>query len=69
MEIGIDSFAAVNSTNNDNSPENNAKVLAELLETIELADEVGLDVYGIGEHYRKEFLDSCTFSNSSCRCS
>ena len=58
MEIGIDSFAAVNSTNNDNSPENNGKVLAELLETIELADEVGLDVYGIGEHYRKEFLDS-----------
>ena len=25
---------------------------------MELADNVGLDVFGIGEHYRKEFLDS-----------
>jgi probable LLM family oxidoreductase len=32
--------------------------LAELLERIEYADEVGLDSFGIGEHYRKEFLDS-----------
>jgi probable LLM family oxidoreductase len=29
-----------------------------LLERIETADKVGLDVFGIGEHYRKEFLDS-----------
>jgi len=29
-----------------------------LLERIELADAVGLDVFGIGEHHRKEFLDS-----------
>src|SRR4051794_22489052 len=32
--------------------------LAELLERIEHADKVGLDVFGIGEHHRKEFLDS-----------
>lgn len=25
---------------------------------IELADQVGLDVFGIGEHHRREFLDS-----------
>ena len=35
-----------------------AKAIAELLERIEHADSVGLDVFGIGEHHRKEFLDS-----------
>lgn len=54
MEIGIDSFAI--------TPKNlgisNAQAIGELLERIELADQVGLDVFGIGEHYRKEFLDS-----------
>src|ERR1700747_1369851 len=29
-----------------------------LLEDIEVADKVGLDIFGIGEHHRKEFLDS-----------
>ncbi len=32
--------------------------MAELLETIELADQVGLDVFGIGEHHRPEYLAS-----------
>lgn len=32
--------------------------LANLLETIELADQVGLDVFAIGEHHREEFLAS-----------
>jgi probable LLM family oxidoreductase len=32
--------------------------LRNLLEEIELADRVGLDVFGIGEHHRPEFLDS-----------
>ena len=56
MEIGIDSFAA-NESNND-SALNSSKSLAELLERMEYADQVGLDTFGIGEHYRKEFLDS-----------
>jgi probable LLM family oxidoreductase len=54
MEIGIDSFAA--------SPQlaemGNAQAMAELLERIELADQAGLGVFGIGEHHRKEFLDA-----------
>ncbi|MDH4092727.1 MAG: LLM class flavin-dependent oxidoreductase [Cyclobacteriaceae bacterium] len=54
MQIGIDSFAAA-PTNRD---ANGSKALTELLERMELADQVGLDVFGIGEHYRKEFLDS-----------
>lgn len=54
MEIGIDSFAAVPA----NSAISNAQAINELLERIELADQVGLDIFGIGEHHRKEFLDS-----------
>jgi len=58
MEIGIDSFAAVALNNDADSPINGAKALAELLERIEYSDKVGLNIFGIGEHYRKEFLDS-----------
>jgi len=54
MEIGIDSFAIAPT----HSRISNAQAMSELLERIVLADEVGLDVFGIGEHYRKEFLDS-----------
>lgn len=58
MEIGIDSFAA-NELNNEAVDAVKSKhVLAELLERMVYADTVGLDVFGIGEHYRKEFLDS-----------
>src|SRR2546429_1337437 len=56
MEIGVDSFAAaIGETDVAVSP---ADRLRDLLEEIEHADEVGLDVFGIGEHHRKEFLDS-----------
>ena len=54
MEIGIDSFAA---TPRDSSI-SRARAMQELIERIVLADEVGLDIFGIGEHHRKEFLDS-----------
>jgi probable LLM family oxidoreductase len=57
MEIGVDSFVAatVDATGRAVEP---ARHLSELLEAITLADEVGLDVFGIGEHHRREFLDS-----------
>ncbi|MGZ4056092.1 MAG: LLM class flavin-dependent oxidoreductase [Bacteroidia bacterium] len=55
MEIGIDSFASV--MINDKSI-SSIDVMAQLLERIEHADKSGLDVFGIGEHHRKEFLDS-----------
>jgi probable LLM family oxidoreductase len=56
MQIGIDSFAAAFAAAGlAASP---AVRLAELLERIERADQVGLDVFGIGEHHRREFLDS-----------
>jgi len=55
MKIGIDSFAsawyAVNALSS-------ADAMEQLLDRIVRADEAGLDVFGIGEHHKKEFLDS-----------
>jgi probable LLM family oxidoreductase len=58
MEIGIDSFAAAPVSNETDRALDNSMALSELLERVEFADKAGLDVFGIGEHYRKEFLDS-----------
>jgi len=58
MEIGIDSFAAAHFTGTANDPAKNIQAMANLLERVQFADEAGLDVFGIGEHHRKEFLDS-----------
>src|SRR5438046_10115572 len=57
MEIGVDSFVAatVDAAGRAVDP---ARHLSELLEAITLADEVGFDVFGIGEHHRREFLAS-----------
>src|SRR5437667_3389599 len=56
MQIGIDSFAAAY---DDASRAMSASDrLRNLVEQIEHADQVGLDVFGIGEHHRREFLDS-----------
>src|SRR3954470_22805850 len=57
MQIGVDSFVAatVDAAGRAVGP---ARHLSELLEAITLADQVGLDVFGIGEHHRREFLDS-----------
>jgi probable LLM family oxidoreductase len=57
MEIGIDSFAAMFSGNSSKAI-SDANALAQLLERIEHADQAGLDIFGIGEHHRKGFLDS-----------
>src|SRR5438477_10959149 len=58
MEIGLDSFVAATVDRVAGRAIDPAKHLSELLEAITLADEVGLDVFGIGEHHRREFLDS-----------
>ncbi len=57
MEIGIDSFAAMMSGNSTKAI-SDTDALAQLLERIAHADQAGLDVFGIGEHHRKGFLDS-----------
>jgi probable LLM family oxidoreductase len=60
MEIGIDSFAAFVTDTQGNPVGTAQDALQELLARIQLADEKGLDVFAIGEHHRKEFLDSAT---------
>src|SRR3954453_22415527 len=59
MQVGIDSLAAA--FNDDTSrmyTTDSPKRLQNLIEQIKLADQVILDVFGIGEHYRQGFLDS-----------
>jgi len=58
MQIGIDSFAAAISDPATGLTLSPVERMHHLLEEIELADRVGLDVFGIGEHHRAEFLDS-----------
>jgi len=58
MEIGIDSFAAASVGNDKDTGSKSMLALEQLLERIEMADKVGLDLFGLGEHHRKEFLDS-----------
>jgi probable LLM family oxidoreductase len=57
MEIGIDSFASAMYGSKSLS---SVEAMEQLLDRIAYADEVGLDVFGIGEHHKKEFLDSAT---------
>src|SRR4029077_3909182 len=56
MQVGIDSFAAAfDDSSRAVSPSDR---LRQLVEQIVHADQVGLDAFGVGEHHRREFLDS-----------
>jgi len=58
LEIGIDSFAAILPDPATGKLPSAADRMADLLEEVETAERVGLDVFGVGEHHRAEFLDS-----------
>jgi probable LLM family oxidoreductase len=51
MEIGIYTFGELTSGSA-------GQRMRDLLEEIELADQVGLDVFGVGEHHRPDFVSS-----------
>jgi probable LLM family oxidoreductase len=58
MELGIYTFAEVTpdpATGHTISPRER---LRDLIEEIQLADQVGLDVFGVGEHHRPDFAVS-----------
>ena len=57
MQIGIDSFAAANDDDGAAALAPSAR-LRNLIEEIERADRAGIDVFGVGEHHRREYLDS-----------
>jgi probable LLM family oxidoreductase len=56
MQIGIDSFAAA--FGGETASLSPADAINQLVDRIVRADEVGLDLFGVGEHHRREFLDS-----------
>ena len=58
MQIGVDSFGAVISDPATGLTLSPLRRMDNLLDEIVLADQVGLDVFGIGEHHRREFVDS-----------
>lgn len=60
IEIGVDSFIETTPYVNTGTTISHAERLREVVQEIVLADKVGLDIFGIGEHHRKEFADSAT---------
>ncbi len=58
MQLGLDSFVAVRPDPVTGVSPAPVERFQQLLEEITLADQSGLDVFGIGEHHRHDFLDS-----------
>jgi probable LLM family oxidoreductase len=58
MEIGISTFVETTPDPATGEVKSHAERFREVVEEIALADEVGLDVYGVGEHHRKDFAAS-----------
>jgi probable LLM family oxidoreductase len=58
MQVGVDSFATAFTNDAAGLAGNPSDALRHLVDRIVHAEQVGLDVFGIGEHHRREFLDS-----------
>jgi len=58
MELGISSFGEIHPDGVAGKAVNAHTRVQELLEEIRLADEVGLDVFALGEHHRPDFVVS-----------
>ena len=58
FQLGFDSFVETSFDPVKRAAMCEAVRLRDLLEEIELADQVGLDVFGVGEHHRKEYVSS-----------
>jgi probable LLM family oxidoreductase len=58
MQVGIDSFATAFTDDAAGLAANSSDALRDLVDRVERAEQAGLDVFGIGEHHRREFLDS-----------
>src|SRR5260221_10149468 len=56
MQLGLYSFAE--NTTDGGVNQSPAERLKDLIEEIELADELGLEFYGLGEHHRPDFVAS-----------
>ncbi|WP_019156491.1 LLM class flavin-dependent oxidoreductase [Robertmurraya massiliosenegalensis] len=58
MEIGISTFVETTPDVKTGEVISHAERLREVVEEIVLADQVGLDVFGVGEHHRKDYAAS-----------
>src|SRR5918998_2842239 len=58
MELGLYTFAELTPDPRTGRTVTPAQRLRDLVEEIELADQVGLDVFGVGEHHRPDFAVS-----------
>ena len=58
MQLGLYSFAENTADPATGALQSPADRLRDLLEEIELADQLGLDFYGLGEHHRPDFVAS-----------
>lgn len=58
MEIGITSFVETKPDVQTGEVISHAQRLREVVEEIILADQVGLDVFGVGEHHRQDYSAS-----------
>src|SRR6195256_1761647 len=57
LELGLDTFGDV-TTEKDGNPLPHAQVIRNLVEEAVLADELGIDFIGVGEHHRADFAIS-----------
>jgi probable LLM family oxidoreductase len=58
MELGVYTFAEATPDPATGKVVSSVRRLADLIEEIELADQVGLDVFGVGEHHRPDYVVS-----------
>ncbi|HEW6223798.1 TPA: LLM class flavin-dependent oxidoreductase, partial [Streptococcus pneumoniae] len=58
VELGISTFGEITELEGTGQTYSHAERIRQLVAEIELADKVGLDVYGIGEHHRADFAVS-----------
>jgi probable LLM family oxidoreductase len=58
VEIGISTFVETTPDVETGEVMSHAQRIREVVEEIVLADEVGLDVFGVGEHHREDFAAS-----------
>ena len=58
MQLGLYTFAETTPDPGTGRTVSSAQRLHDLIEEIELADQVGLDVFGVGEHHRPDYAVS-----------
>jgi probable LLM family oxidoreductase len=54
LEFGLDTFGDI-TTDDQGSPKSHAQALRDVVEQAVLAEQVGLDSFGVGEHHRRDF--------------